>query len=49
MTTCDTCPDVYPWLGNTRGADTDERDLYEKLSIEDYEYEYRYESSVRFN
>ena len=38
MTTCATCPDVYPWLGNTRGADTEDRDVYEKFSGEDADY-----------
>ena len=37
LTTCSSCPDVYPWLGNTRGADTEERDEYEKFTSEDYE------------
>lgn len=37
LTTCSPCPDVYPWLGNTRGADTEERDEYEKFSSDDYE------------
>ena len=39
MTTCATCPDQYPWLGNTRGADTEEKDVYEKFNKEeDYDY-----------
>ena len=37
LTTCSSCPDVYPWLGNTRGADTEERDEYEKFTSDDYE------------
>jgi len=39
MTTCATCPDQYPWLGNSRGADTEEKDVYEKFNKEeDYDY-----------
>merc|ERR1711936_806002 len=30
MTTCRTCPSRYPWLGNYRGRDTEEVDVYEK-------------------
>jgi len=30
MTTCRTCPSRYPWLGNYRGRDTEEIDVYEK-------------------
>ena len=35
LTTCATCPDHYPWLGNSRGADTEQRDQYEKFSQEE--------------
>jgi len=31
MTTCKACPSRYPWLTNTRGRDTDEKDVYEKF------------------
>ena len=31
LTTCATCPDNYPWLGNSRGRDTDQRDTYQKF------------------
>jgi len=36
MSTCKTCPSVYPWLTNYRGVDrprdSDEKDVYEKLT-----------------
>ena len=31
LTTCNTCPYKYPWLGNTRGAGTEERDVFQKF------------------
>lgn len=34
MTTCRDCPNRYPWLGNTRGKDTDEKDVYEVYTEE---------------
>jgi hypothetical protein len=34
MTTCRSCPNIYPWLTNSRGRDTEEVDVYKK-----YEYE----------
>jgi len=34
MTTCQSCPNIYPWLANTRGRDTEEVDVYEKYQDE---------------
>ncbi|XP_023346591.1 uncharacterized protein LOC111715488 [Eurytemora carolleeae] len=31
MTTCKTCPAVYPWLGNVYGKETEEKDVYPKF------------------
>ena len=34
MTTCQSCPNIYPWLTNTRGRDTEEVDVYAKYENE---------------
>jgi len=34
MATCKTCPPRYPWLTNTRGRATDEKDVYPKYNGE---------------
>ena len=34
MTTCQTCPSIYPWVTNTRGRDTEDVDVYEKYDNE---------------
>jgi len=35
LTTCRSCPDVYPWIGNTRGKDTEEVDNYQEYLLPD--------------
>ena len=35
LTTCATCPDHYPWLGNSRGEDTEQRDIYLKFGADE--------------
>merc|ERR1712228_91194 len=34
MTTCQSCPNIYPWVTNVRGRDTEEKDVYEKYQNE---------------